>query len=137
MRSRIYSAVINIAFLVILSGIFYLQVLRWPLYNTLAKKNHVRLIPFPGLRGTIYDRNGLAIVDNRLSFDVVIIPQEVENTDKTYGTLAQVLGMPRSRIESIVKKDYTAPFAPITVSGDVDKDLAFSLEEQKQRLPGV
>ncbi len=137
MRSRVYSAIINIAFLVILSGIFYLQVLRWPLYNTLAKKNHVRLIPFPGLRGTIYDRNGLAIVDNRLSFDVVIIPQEVENTDKTYGTLAQVLGMPRSRIESIVKKDYTAPFAPITVSGDVDKDLAFSLEEQKQRLPGV
>ncbi|MFA5335288.1 MAG: penicillin-binding protein 2 [Candidatus Omnitrophota bacterium] len=137
MRSRIYSTIINIAFLVILAGIFYLQVLRWPLYHTLAKNNHIRLIPFPGLRGTIYDRNGLAMVDNRLSFDVVIIPQEVENTDKTYDRLAQALGISRARIESIIRKESSAPFAPITISGDVDKDLAFSLEEQKQRLPGV
>jgi penicillin-binding protein 2 len=137
MRSRIYSIVINAAFLGILAGIFYLQILRWPLYHTLAKNNHIRLIPFPGLRGTIYDRNGLAMVDNRLSFDVVIIPQEVENSDKTYGGLANVLGMSKSRIESIVKKEYTAPFAPITISGDVDKDLAFSIEERKQELPGV
>jgi penicillin-binding protein 2 len=137
MRSKIYSIIINIAFLVIFAGIFYLQILRWPLYHTLAKNNHIRLIPFPGLRGTIYDRNGLVIVDNRLSFDVVIIPQEVEDTEKTYGRLAQALGIPSQRIESIVKKEYTAPFAPITVAGDVDKDLAFSLEERKQKLPGV
>ena len=124
-------------FLVILAGLFYLQILRWPLYHDLAKKNHIRLIPLPGLRGTIYDRNGLAIVDNRLSFDVVIIPQEVENVDTTYGRLSLALGISRSRIESIVKKDYTAPFAPITIAGDVDKDLAFRLEEKKQELPGV
>lgn len=137
MRGKIYSIVVNILFLVILSALLYLQILRWPLYHDLAKKNHIRLIPLPGLRGTIYDRNGLAIVDNRLSFDVVIIPQEVENVDITYGRLSQALGISRSRIESIVKKDYTAPFAPITIAGDVDKDLAFRLEEKKQQLPGV
>jgi len=137
MRGKIYSTVVNILFLVILSALLYLQILRWPLYHDLAKKNHIRLIPLPGLRGTIYDRNGLAIVDNRLSFDVVIIPQEVENADTTYDRLSQALGVSRARIESIVKKDYTAPFAPITISGDVDKDLAFRLEEKKQQLPGV
>lgn len=137
MRGRIYSIAVNILFLVILSALFYLQILRWPLYHDLAKKNHIRLIPLPGLRGTIYDRNGLAIVDNRLSFDVVIIPQEVDDADTTYGRLSHALGVSSSRIESIVKKDYTAPFAPITISSDVDKDLAFRLEERKQQLPGV
>lgn len=137
MRSKIYSIVVNSLFLVILSALFYLQILRWPLYHDLAKKNHIRLIPLPGLRGTIYDRNGLAIADNRLSFDVVIIPQEVENVDTTYGRLSQALGFSRARIESIVRKDYTAPFAPITIAGDVDKDLAFLLEEKKQQFPGV
>lgn len=137
MRGKIYSIVVNILFLVILSALLYLQILRWPLYHDLAKKNHIRLIPLPGLRGTIYDRNGLAIVDNRLSFDVVIIPQEVENVDTTYGRLSRALGFSRARIESIVRKDYTAPFAPITIAGDVDKDLAFRLEENKQQFPGV
>ena len=137
MRGKIYSLIINILFLVILSGLFYLQILRWPLYHDLSKKNHIRLIPLPGLRGTIYDRNGLAIVDNRLSFDVVVIPQEVENVDTTYDRLSEAVGIPRSRIEATVKRDYTAPFAPITIAGDVDKDLAFRLEEKKQELPGV
>ncbi|MDD5546735.1 MAG: penicillin-binding protein 2 [Candidatus Omnitrophica bacterium] len=137
MRGRIYSIIVDVLFLVILAGLAYLQILRWPLYHDLSRKNHIRLIPMPGLRGTIYDRNGLAIVDNRLSFDVVIIPQEVENVDTTYGRLSRALGISRSRIESIVKKDYTAPFAPITIAGDVDKDLAFRLEEKKQELPGV
>ena len=137
MRGKVYSVIVDVLFLVILAGLVYLQILRWPLYHDLAKKNHIRLIPLPGLRGTIYDRNGLAIVDNRLSFDVVIIPQEVENVDTTYGRLSQALGISRSRIESIVRKDYTAPFAPITIAGDIDKDLAFRLEEKKQELPGV
>ena len=137
MRGKVYSIVVNILFLIILSALFYLQILRWPLYHNLAKKNHIRLIPLPGLRGTIYDRNGLTIADNRLSFDVVIIPQEVENVDTTYNRLSQVLGISRPRIESIVKRDYTAPFAPITIAGDVDKDLAFRLEEKKQQLPGI
>jgi penicillin-binding protein 2 len=137
MRGKVYSIIVDVLFLVILAGLFYLQILRWPLYHDLAKKNHIRLIPSPGLRGTIYDRNGLAIVDNRLSFDVVVIPQEVDNVDTTYDRLSQALGISRSRIESIVGKDYTAPFAPITIAGDVDKDLAFRLEEKKQELPGV
>lgn len=137
MRSRIYSTIINISFLIILAGMFYLQILRWPLYQSLSRNNHIRLIPVPGLRGTIYDRNGLTIADNRLSFDVVIIPQEVEDPDRIYSRLAQWLGISRARIESTVRKEYTAPFAPITIAGDVDKDLAFSLEEKKQELPGV
>lgn len=137
MKDRIYSTIISVLFLLILSGIFYLQILRWPLYHNLSQKNHIRLIPFQGLRGTIYDRNGLAIVENRLSFDVVIIPQEVEEADRTYGRLAQVLGISQGRIESLVKKGYFAPFAPITIASDINKDTAFRLEEMKQELPGV
>ncbi len=137
MRARIYSTIVSVLFLLMLFGIFYLQILRWPLYHNLSRKNHIRLIPFQGLRGTIYDRNGLAIVENRLSFDVVIIPQEVESADKTYGRLARFLGIPQGRIESIVKKGYLAPFAPIVIASDVNKDTAFTLEEMKQELPGV
>lgn len=137
MRDRIYSTIVSILFLFILCGIFYLQILRWPLYHNLSQKNHIRLIPFHGLRGTIYDRNGLPIVENRLSFDVMIIPQEVEEADRTYGRLSKVLGIPQGKIESMVRKGYYALFAPITIASDINKDTAFTLEEMKQELPGV
>ncbi len=137
MRPRIYSAIVTILFLFIFGGIFYLQILRWPLYHGLSQKNHIRLIPLEGLRGTIYDRNGVAIVDNRLSFDVVVIPQEIGDAEKTYAHLAGSLGMSQDRIEKIIRKEYQAPFAPITIAGDIDKDTAFKLEEIKQELPGV
>lgn len=137
MRTKIYSIVVAILFLVILSGVFYLQVIRWPLYNGLARRNHIRLIPFEGLRGTIYDRNGLAMVENRLSFDVVIIPQEIRDEDALYGRLSNVIGMTKENIKAIVKKRYTAPFAPITIAGDVERNIAFILEEMKQQIPGV
>lgn len=137
MRDRIYSTIVSVLFLLILCGIFYLQILRWPLYHNLSQKNHIRLIPFPGLRGTIYDRNGLPIVENRLSFDVMIIPQEARDADRTYGRLSKVLSIPQGKIESMVRKGYYAPFAPITIASDINKDTAFTLEEMKQELPGV
>lgn len=137
MRARIYSAIVTLLFLFIFAGIFYLQILRWPLYHGLSQRNHIRLIPLEGLRGTIYDRNGVAIVDNRLSFDVVVIPQEIGDAYKTYARLAGALGISESRIENIVRKEYQAPFAPITIAGDIDRETAFKLEEIKQELPGV
>lgn len=137
MRSKIYSTIIAIFFLILFFGLCYLQIIRWPLYHELSKKNHIRLVPLDGLRGTIYDRNGLPIVENRLSFDVIVLPQEIEDDDKTFAIVARVLGTSKENIKAIEKKEYQAPFAPVTIARDIDKDKAFILEEMKQDIPGI
>ncbi|MFH1778494.1 MAG: penicillin-binding protein 2 [Candidatus Omnitrophota bacterium] len=137
MRGRIYLTVISICFFILFFGIFYLQIIRWPLYQVLSQKNHIRLVPLDGLRGTIYDRNGIPIVDNRLSFDVIVFPQEIKDEDKTFARIAKVIGTPKENIEAIVRQEYQAPFAPITIARDIDKETAFVLEEMKQDIPGV
>lgn len=137
MRGKIYPAIISIFFLLLFLNLFYLQIIRWPLYHGLSQKNRIRLVPLEGLRGTIYDRNGLSIVENRLSFDVVILPQEIEDGEKTFTRVAKVIGTSKENIEAIKKKEYQAPFAPITIARDIDEDRAFILEEMKQDIPGV
>ncbi len=137
MRGKIYSTIIAIFFLILFFGLCYLQIIRWPLYHELSKKNHIRLVPLDGLRGTIYDRNGLPIVENRLSFDVIVLPQEIEDDDKTFASVARVLGTSKENIKAIEKKEYQAPFAPVTIARDIDKDKAFILEEMKQDIPGI
>ncbi len=137
MRGKIYPTIISISFLILFFDLFYLQIIRWPLYHALSKKNHIRLVPLDGLRGTIYDRNGLPLVENRLSFDVVVLPQEIGDEGKTFARVARVLGTSKENIEAIEKKEYQAPFAPVTIARDIDKEKAFILEEMKQDIPGI
>lgn len=103
----------------------------------LSQKNHIRLVPLEGLRGTIYDRNGLALVDNRLSFDVIVFPQEIDDEDETFSRVAKVIGVPKQNLAAIMKTEYQAPFSPITIARDIDREKAFMLEEMKQDIPGV
>ncbi|KPK42391.1 MAG: hypothetical protein AMJ78_02760 [Omnitrophica WOR_2 bacterium SM23_29] len=137
MRSKIYSTIISIAFIILFFTIFYLQIIRWPTYHVLSQKNHIRLVPLEGLRGTIYDRNGLPLVDNRLSFDVIVLPQEIEDEDKTFSRVAKVIGVSKEDIKMTLEKEYQAPFAPITIARDINRETAFILEEIKQDIPGI
>jgi len=40
------------------------------------------LLPQIGSRGKIYDREGDIIVGNKLSYDLMVLPQEKEQVDK-------------------------------------------------------
>jgi len=137
MRSKIYSTIISLAFIILFFAFFYLQIIRWPAYHLLSQKNHIRLVPMEGLRGTIYDRNGLPLVDNRLSFDVIVLPQEIEDEDKTFSRVAKVIGVSNEEIKMTLEKEYQAPFAPITIARDINRETAFILEEIKQDIPGI
>src|SRR5512136_1151334 len=73
---RIYwmGAVATVAFLVILSRLYQLQILRGDEYKGRADDNFVKELRVPADRGLILDRNHRALVDSRPSYDVVLIP---------------------------------------------------------------
>ncbi|MBI4335614.1 MAG: penicillin-binding protein 2 [Candidatus Omnitrophica bacterium] len=137
MRIRIISGVISALFAVLISGLAYTQILKNNKYSTLSRTNRVRLIPIEGQRGRIFDRNGVLLVANRSCFDVVVIEQELENPARTMGRLGEILDMSPGDISKKIERRYTAPFAPITIKEDVEKEKALILEEEGFRLPGV
>ena len=137
MRSRILGGAFMFCFLLLLPGLFYTQVLKYNFYKELSERNRIRILPIEAPRGRIYDRNGKLLVTNRISFDVEIIYQEIENKDKVADTLSSVLKIDRKLIFEKIKKAKRLPFAPQKVAEDVEKKDAIQLEEERFYLPGV
>ncbi|MBI4708033.1 MAG: penicillin-binding protein 2, partial [Candidatus Omnitrophica bacterium] len=136
-RLKVFNIIVFSSFLLLTLGLGYTQLLKGPFYYKLSEKNRIRLVPIPAPRGIIYERNGKILVDNRISFDCFVIPEEVVNKDKTLRCLSQILGVSKEDLHQDFKERYLAPFAPLTLVKDIPKDKAFILEELKLELPGI
>lgn len=79
-RSTIIKLIFVGLFFIILVQLFNLQILSGD-YRKLAMDNAVfAKVRYPD-RGIIFDRNGKAILDNTIIYDLVVTPVEVKNTD--------------------------------------------------------
>lgn len=137
MRIKVISAVVAGLFIILCGALGYIQILKYKKYLALSQDNRVRLVPIEGQRGFFFDRNGILLVGNRPAFDVMVIPQELKDSYKTLSRLSDTLGIPTKEVYNIIEKNYTAPFAPILIKEDVDKQKALILEENSLNLPGV
>ena len=110
-RSYIIRILFLVVFLVIIGQLFNLQVLSNK-YQQLAQDNAVfRKVVYPP-RGIIFDRNGKAILNNTLMYDLMVTPSQVKNVDTTY--LCQLLEIDTSifkqrMIEAIVRNGRYRP----------------------------
>ena len=137
MRERILSIAIYILFALLLMAFFYAQIIRYPYYSMLSKNNSIRVIPISGPRGNIYDRNGVALVSNKLCFDVALIYHEISDENKLMKTLEDVLGFSRQDMMNALNKAKLKPYAPVTIVEDIDKEKAFVLEEASVDVDGL
>jgi len=63
-------------FAVLLFFLAGMQLFRGNRFIELSRKNCIKLIPQPGARGSILDRNGTVLAGNVLSYDVMVLPQK-------------------------------------------------------------
>ncbi|HHT67859.1 MAG TPA: stage V sporulation protein D, partial [Firmicutes bacterium] len=71
----------------------YLQLWKNDFFQTRALEQRIQRIPIEGLRGTIYDRNGVPLAMSVSAHTVYAIPAEVENSQITAATLAGILDL--------------------------------------------
>jgi len=136
-RIRLLSVIINISFLFIVVSLFSFQVVRSGHYKGLSLRNTIRMIPIEASRGGIYDRNGEALGVDKISFDLVVIPQEVEDTEATLKDLSKVTGIEQSKLSKSYRRNYRLPFVPVKVATNLDREKAFWLEEKITTIPGA
>jgi len=117
--------------------LFIVQVVRGNYYYNLSLRNSIRLIPQEAYRGRIFDRNDNVVVDNILSFDAVIIPQELKDKEVVFKKLSGILSMDEDVLRRIYERGYLNPFTPVVVAGGIPKSTAIALEEASLDLGGV
>ncbi len=137
MRLKIISLTFFIFMFLVGCHLFYLQIIRGSAYYSLSINNSIRVLPVEAPRGRILDRNGVVLADNRHSFDITVLPQEIEDKDELFDFLAKTLRMDKKKLLQQFWQRKIAPFSPVVVAEDVTKEQAMLLEENKYRFPGV
>ncbi|WP_062106986.1 penicillin-binding transpeptidase domain-containing protein [Bacillus niameyensis] len=88
------------------------------------------------VRGSIVDRNGIALAENGVARQIGIKPKDMEGQDKqVIQQVADLLGMSTEQIEKLLGQDWVKPehFVPIKTI----PENAMSLREKLGKLPGV
>ncbi|WP_162485045.1 penicillin-binding protein 2 [Carboxydothermus hydrogenoformans] len=125
-------------FLFILWGrLFYLQVYATAKYQTLARKNAIRIIDVKAPRGEILDRNGKKIVTNKAVYTVSLLFTGLKNADVILPKLAQILQVSEEELRLKIKNSKARPYEPIRLATDVPWEVVAKIEERRYELPGV
>jgi penicillin-binding protein 2 len=132
----------SLSVLVLLSGLFfrlwYVQIYQGEYYQGISERNRVRKIEIPAPRGIIYDRNGDVILGNSPFYDLVYIPQYVQDRDTTFKVLSRLLHVPTNRFETRLEMAQGQPkFLPITLKRNLSQHEVSMIEANKIFLPGI
>ena len=77
--------------MILIGKLFYIQIIDES-YKTDADNNSMKYETIYPTRGIIHDRNGKILVGNRVAYDLIVTPREVEEFDTV--TLCRVLDVP-------------------------------------------
>jgi len=153
-------------FAIIFFRLWFLQVLSGDQYLAQASVNRVRNVDIPASRGEMLDRSGNSLVDSKRTIAVQIAPPDLPvplqsrslahppaKDASVYNRLAAVLGMPTARKRcqvpghgvvrlspigcEVAQSFALLPYANVTISKDVDKNILLYLEERQYQFPGV
>ncbi|KPK97984.1 MAG: hypothetical protein AMJ95_06280 [Omnitrophica WOR_2 bacterium SM23_72] len=136
-RIKSVNILVNGLFLFIVLSLINLQVVQGRRFRTLSEKNRIRLIPQAGARGRILDRQGRVIVDNKLVYDCLLLPEDLGQQDETLLGVSKVLGIPMKGLKEALRRGYIAASVPVTVAKNIALKEAIALEELKNDLPGI
>ena len=133
--------IIILAFGILASRIWYIQVVRGSYYQQQGNTSKTRVQPVQALRGIIYDRHGTQLVWNTPAWDIDIVPHGVPNNGAwaMYRRLSKLLaGKPSAaKIAHIVSANMWQQYAAVTVKGNVSEQTAFAVKQMHAVLPGV
>lgn len=137
-RLAIPAGIIILVFLVLLGRLWYLQVMEGAHYGELSQSNRMRLVKNSAPRGLIFDRNGTRLAENRPGFDLMIVPEDVNDWPMTYKALAKLVDIEPEKIKERLKEAKgRPPFEGVKIKGDLSWEEMVRIESTKFKLPGV
>ena len=136
-RKNIFNVLIILMFAVLLSGLANLDLLQGARFRKLSDSNCIRLIAQSGARGNILDRNGEVIVDSKISYDVMILPQDLSQLDRILSGLSRILETGVKELKTAFRSNYFSSSIPVTVASNIELKKAILLGEYKLEEPSI
>lgn len=142
LRVAVFGGVALVLFAALFFRLWLLQALNGAEYLADANNNRTREFRVSAPRGSILDREGEVLVDNRTSLALQIDPTELPADPRArraeLARLADLTHNSSRRVRTLLGEGMKlAPGAPVTLRRDVGHYLVFYLRENQERFPGV
>ncbi len=128
--------VIAFIVLILMTGLWRLQVLGASNYRVLAEANRIRKVPILAPRGKIFDREGRLLVDNYSSVAAYLLREQMQNPDTDLPMISAGLNIPVEQLQYTLRKYKLAPkYQPIPLKQDITPDEQAFIEAHRNELP--
>ncbi|MCW8855490.1 MAG: penicillin-binding protein 2 [Gammaproteobacteria bacterium] len=124
--------------IVLLVRLFNLQVLEYQHFDKLSENNRVRLMAIAPNRGLIFDRNGVVLAENRPSYRLEVIPEQVNNMEWLLVELGKLVELDEADIKRFRKAiKRSRPFEGIPLRTKLSDDEVARLAVNRHQYPGM
>ena len=103
-RIRIILIVIILCFVLIISKVFYIQVISYDKLNNLAISLWSRNLEIGAERGKIITSDNITIADNLTTVSLVFVPNQIKNKEEVSINISKILGVDRKVIDEHLYK---------------------------------
>ena len=134
MRKVLLPALIIIGASLLIIRVFYLQIIN-DSFKLKSENNAIKIEYDYPERGYIYDRNGVLLVANQPSYDIMVIPRELKNTDTL--EFCKLLNITKEDfIKRVEKAKVYSPRLPSVFLPQLNKTEFAAFQEKIRKFEG-
>ena len=121
----------------VLTRLFFLQVVSHDHFTTLSHDNRLKILPLPPPRGLIFSHDGTLLAENRPSFSLTVVPENVTNMDNALHELRDMLNLSDDELEQFKKQlKFGRRFESVTLKGDLSPEELATFSVNRFRFAG-
>jgi penicillin-binding protein 2 len=129
---------IGLIFLVLAGRLWQLQIIQGSDYAARAERNRIRTIQVVAPRGTILDRNGSPLVENRPSYNILLYRESIGNQKASVNFITDTLKISSEELESRLRRNKSSGlYQPIVLKEDVGISDISIVETHRSDHPEV
>ena len=137
-RIMLAAGIIIVFAILIFCRLWFLQISNNEEFLDKSDNNRVRIREVAAPRGHLLDRNGVPLVTNRPSFNVLLIRENTNNNERLLKQLAAVLKVDVAVLwERIRESEDLSLHIPIRLYEDINWETLAYLENHKHDFPGI
>ncbi|MFS1908416.1 penicillin-binding protein 2 [Vibrio lentus] len=139
-RNRVIIAFIGILLftLVLVGNLYRLQVQNFENYQTRANGNRIKVLPIPPVRGLIFDRNGKPLAENKLVYNLTMVPEKSGDIEPLLEQLNQYIPLSQEKIDKFKERyKHTRRFKTVTIIENLTEEEIARFSVHQYQFPGV
>ncbi|MDX8407346.1 MAG: penicillin-binding transpeptidase domain-containing protein, partial [Mariprofundaceae bacterium] len=137
-RVLFFYAMLVIFLAVLAAHILHLQWVEHQKLALQADRNRINVVPLLPVRGEIIDSKGRPLAMNRIAYQVIMIPERVENIDSSLQQLAAALQWSERKLAQIRKRvRHSRPDRPVLLDDKLQWDVIAPIAARLHHQSGI